>query len=491
MMGKRDQHHRSENITITLEQLVPQDHLVRKVDQVMDFEFVYPLVEKLYCENNGRPSINPVLLIKMALLQYLFSIPSMRRTIKEIETNVAYRWFLGIRLDEKVPHFSTFGKNYVRRFQDTDVFETIFYRILSQAVDAGFVDPSVLFMDSTHIKANANKRKFKKKKIVRRAIQQYKEELDLEINEDRVLHGKKPFTPKESRLETREIKESTTDPESGYYVKGERERLFAYSCHTACDRNGFVLGMILTPGNVHDSKMLEPLLESVSHRFGQSSAVVADSAYKTVQLARHLLQRNILPVFPYTRPRGVKGMFKTKDFYYDEYYDCYLCPKNQVLRYQTTTREGYREYVSDSTICASCSFLSECTKSQENKKMILRHIWQEAMDEVEHLRHTPVNRALYQKRQETIERVFADAKEKHGMRWARYRGLKKTTLQAMLTFSALNLKKLANWSWDSGGNPCFSHYFIRLHKTNPHFNVEMRVCLQSEMASVLYRSHLL
>ena len=95
-------------------------------------------------------------------------------------------------------------------------------------------------------------------------------------------------------------------------------------------------------------------------------------------------------------------------------------------------------------------------------------------------RHTLVNRALYQKRQETIERVFADAKEKHGMRWARYRGLKKTTLQAMLTFSALNLKKLANWSWDSGGNLCFSHYFIRLHKTNPHFNVEMRVCLQSE-----------
>ncbi|MGX8238815.1 transposase, partial [Exiguobacterium undae] len=106
-----------------------------------------------------------------------------------------------------------------------------------------------------------------------------------------------------------------------------------------------------------------------------------------------------------------------------------------------------------------------------------RHVWQEAMDEVEHLRHTSVNRALYRKRQETIERVFADAKEKHGMRWARYRGLKKTTLQAMLTFSALNLKKLANWSWDSGGNPYFSHHFIRLHKTNPHFNVEMRVCL--------------
>lgn len=102
------------------------------------------------------------------------------------------------------------------------------------------------------------------------------------------------------------------------------------------------------------------------------------------------------------------------------------------------------------------------------------------MDEVEQLPHTSVNRALYRKRQETIEHVFVNAKEKHGMHWALYRVLKKTTLQSMLTFSALNLKKLENWSWDSCGNPCYSDHFIRLHKTNPHFNIEMRVCLRSE-----------
>lgn len=121
-MGKRDHHYRSENVTIILEQLVSQDHLVRKIDTVIDIDFIYSAVENLYSENTGRPSVDPVLLIKMALLQYVFGIPSMRRTIKEIETNVAYRWFLGLGLDEKVPHFSTFGKNYVRRFQDTDVF---------------------------------------------------------------------------------------------------------------------------------------------------------------------------------------------------------------------------------------------------------------------------------------------------------------------------------------------------------------------------------
>ncbi len=126
------------------------------------------------------------------------------------------------------------------------------------------------------------------------------------------------------------------------------------------------------------------------------------------------------------------------------YYDCYLCENNQILRYRTTTRDGYREYVSDPRICETCPLLSQCTKSREHRKVILRHLWQEAMDEVEHLRHADANRALYRKRQETIERVFADAKEKHGMRWTRYRGVKKTMLQAMLTFIALNLEKLAN-----------------------------------------------
>ncbi len=103
-------------------------------------------------------------------------------------------------MDEKVPHFSTFGKNYVRRFQDTTIFEDIFYKILAQGVDAGFVDPVVLFIDSTHVKANANKRKYKKKHV-RRAARFYHDELEQEINDDREAHGKKAFYPQEEGRE--------------------------------------------------------------------------------------------------------------------------------------------------------------------------------------------------------------------------------------------------------------------------------------------------
>jgi len=116
---------------VSLEDLVPQDHLLRKVDKYIDFNFIYDLVEDRYSPDQGRPSIDPVMLIKIPFIQYMFGIKSMRQTIKEIEVNVAYRWFLGLDFYDSVPHFSTFGKNYKRRFEDTDLFEQIFQNILS------------------------------------------------------------------------------------------------------------------------------------------------------------------------------------------------------------------------------------------------------------------------------------------------------------------------------------------------------------------------
>jgi hypothetical protein len=139
-----------------------------------------------------------------------------------------------------------------------------------------------LFIDSTHVKASANKHKFEKK-TVRKETKSYAVRLQDEINKDRDEHDKKPFPPdKFEKEEFKEIKESTTDPESGYYVKDERTKQFAYSFHAAADRNGFVLGAIVTPGNIH---IFEPLLEKVIEKQGKPSAVAADTGYKTPAIA--------------------------------------------------------------------------------------------------------------------------------------------------------------------------------------------------------------
>lgn len=167
---------------------------VRKVEAAINFLFIYPLVEDMYSSDRGRPSVDPVVLIKMTFIQYMFGIRSMRKTIEEIETNIAYRWFLGFGFHDKVPHFSTFGKNYERRFKNTDLFDQIFYRILKQAAEKKLISSEHVFIYSTHVKASANKRKFEKK-VVRKETRAYQARLEEEINKDRDEHGKKPFSP--------------------------------------------------------------------------------------------------------------------------------------------------------------------------------------------------------------------------------------------------------------------------------------------------------
>ena len=145
MMTKKDTENRFQIEFNSIDALVPKNHLVRKIDAAIDFNFIYDEVAELYSAS-GAPSIDPVVLIKIVMIQYLFGIPSMRQTIREIEVNIAYRWFLGYSFNEKIPHFSTFNKNYERRFKNTDLFTKIFTKILEEADKHGFIDLSELYI---------------------------------------------------------------------------------------------------------------------------------------------------------------------------------------------------------------------------------------------------------------------------------------------------------------------------------------------------------
>ena len=159
MYRKKDKSKQSQIQMVSIEELVPQDHMLREIENAIDWSFIYDEVKGLYKEAEwGNPGIDPVVLFKIVFIQYLYGIRSMRQTIKEIEVNIAYRWFIGYDLTEPIPHFSTFGKNYKRRFEGTDIFERIFRHILEEAVRCGFVDASAIFIDGTHIRANANKK---------------------------------------------------------------------------------------------------------------------------------------------------------------------------------------------------------------------------------------------------------------------------------------------------------------------------------------------
>lgn len=442
---------------VVMSDLVPDDHLLKQVSRVLDFSFIYELVEDKYSPDKGRPGIDPVVLIKMVVIQFLFGIRSMRQTVKEIEVNAAYRWFLGMGWQSKVPHFTTFGKNYTRRFAGTDLFEQIFAHILEECYRAGYIKGDEVFVDATHIKASANRNK-RIKVAARREAESYSRELLDEINEERKAMGKNPFEDEgddggEDVTETH----STSDPDCGMFVKGEHERNFAYMAQTACNRHGFVLGYEVVAGNMHDSRSFWQLYEKL--RSVDADCLIADSAYKTPAILRQLFKDQWLPVMPYTRPKTDKNLFSRADYIYDKTEDCYVCPAGQVLRHTTTNREGRRVYRSRAKQCKDCLYLSRCTSSQNHVKIIERHIWQEYVELAEVIRKTPEGKSLYKQRKETIERVFADAKDKHGLRYTQYRGLAKVKMQVSLTFACLNLKKLARWLGNSAPALLFVRFF--------------------------------
>ena len=240
---------------------------------------------------------------------------------------------------------------------------------------------------------------------------------------------------------------STTDPECGVFHKGEHKKVFAYEAHTACDKHNFILGVHVTPGNIHDSVAFDSLYDDICKHYPEHKIVAADSAYKTPWICKRIFESGRVLTSAYTRPKTKDGNHPWYTYVYDEYFDDVICPEYKVLHYSTTNRDGYREYKSRSYLCADCPTKAMCTQNAKCEKTVTRHIWQRFVDMAEDVRHTPLYRDIYKLRQQKIERVFADAKEKHGMRYTQYRGLAQITNWVKLKFAAMNLKKLATWKW--------------------------------------------
>jgi transposase len=429
---------------VCIEELVPKDHLLRKIDRVIDFDFIRDKVKDLYCADNGRPAVDPVVLFKMLFLGYLFGVRSERQLVREIQVNVAYRWFIGYGLRDKIPDASTFSQNRRRRFTESTVYQEIFDEIVLQAMGKKWINGRVLYTDSTHLKASANKNKFRKAQV-EASTRSYLEELEATITADRKSHGKKPLKKKEFVVETREVKQSTTDPDSGYMVREGKPKGFFYLDHrTTCGQHNLITDTHITAANVHDSIPYLERLDRQRERFSFSTeAVGLDAGYMSAPLCKGLEDRELYGVIGYRRPTHIKGRLPKRAYVYDPQQDIYLCPGGQQLSYRTTNRDGYREYRSNPELCRNCLWLGQCTSNAQQVKTVTRHVWEDERERVDAHRLTREGKALYKRRKETIERSFADAKQLHGHRYIRMRGLLRAQEQCLLSAACQNMKKMA------------------------------------------------
>lgn len=430
---------------VSLESLVPADHLLRKIDAVIDFSFIHDRVAGLYCPDNGRPPLDPTLMFKALFIGYLYGLRSERQLVREIEVNVAYRWFLRLRLTDPVFDASTLSQNRRRRFNDTSVAQDIFDAIVEQAISHGLVDGRVLYTDSTHLKANANKGKYDLAMIAKSRAD-YWDDLDRDINDDRAAHGKAPLKEKERAPEIKETKVSRADPDSGYMVRDGKPKGFFYLDHRTVDTKfSIITDTYATPANVHDSIVYLSRLDRQRKRFDfDVKAVGLDAGYASVGIAKGLEDRAITGVTGYRNPTPPKdGMMRKSKYVFEPTTDGYRCPEGQLLTYATTDRDGYRHYTSDPAICRTCPLLASCTSNAKAIRTITRHIWQDARERTDANRLTPRGKAIYKRRKETVERSFADAKQLHGHRYARFRSLTRVACQCLLAAAAQNIKKIA------------------------------------------------
>ena len=430
----------SEIVFMTMEEMVPEDSLFRKIDKYIDFTFIYEKVKGLYSEDNGRPSVDPVVLFKLVFIQALDGIKSMRKTCDKIKVDAEYRWFLNIPFGQDTPHFSTFSKNYERRFKGTTIFEEIFVNIVKQAQKYGMLNDE-FFMDSTHRKANANKNKYED--VIVKQVKKRKLDLEEEINEERTKQGRKPFEYKD-KTEEKHIKVSTTDKESGYYHRDNKEKGFMYLEHrTVNGKCNIITDAYVTKGNIHDSVVCEERLEYQKEKLKLNIKKVGlDSGYDTIDIKKYFEKENIYGVIQYRSYQQGGTKVRKYEFLYLKEEDVYICPKTGiVLPYRNIDKHGYKEYY-DRKACEGCPFQKECCQKAKFRK-IRRLINEEVNERARQRRLSSEGKELFKKRKTTVERSFGDSKQNHGYRFTLFKGVKKNQAYTHLICAAQNMKNIA------------------------------------------------
>jgi len=432
----------------TIEDLMPQEHFLRDVEAAVDFSFVYDKVSHLY-SSVGRPSIDPVIIVKTLMLGYLYGIFSERKLVSEIQVNIAYRWFLGIDLDEAVPDHSTLSQLRRRKFNSSRLFEDIFDEIVWKCVDAGFLTGEMLLTDSTHIRANASNEK-KETITVSHEPSAYMKRLDEAALADGLIKDINP-----PKCKTAEQTKSLTDPDCGMMSRPGKPAGFHYLNHQTVDGDsGVITDVHVTPGNVADHSSHATRIKYQIDKFGfQTQAVGGDAGYDEPEIHAEMFKRGIKTHIP-LKDRGTKeddGMFTKGAITYDPALDVYICPNGCLLRFSSFKKgRGMKRYCSRVADCSDCPFKGNCIAGKGKIKSIERsYHWSEYEKQHEN-DFTERYFEVHKLRKIWCEGTFSHQKARHCLSRAKMRGLAQTTGQCLLSACAVNLKRLIKWL---NGNP--------------------------------------
>lgn len=440
MMGERSGRQDRLFYEFCLEDRVPSDHLLRRIDGVLDLSWLRARLAPYY-SHTGCPSVDPELMIRMLLVGYCYSIRSERRLCQEVELNLAYRWFCRLGLEEKVPDHSTFSVNRHGRFRDSDAFRLVFENVVRGCMAAGLVGGEGFAVDASVIEADASRFKrvegceidWSDEHRARRPIKEYLAALDSE---------NAPTNPK------REPKAlSPTDPSAAWTSRGRHKVMFGYSLNYLMDtKESVIVDVEATPTRISkEVDATETMIERTQDRLDlKPEWVAADVAYGTGEMIGWLVERKIDPYIPVWDQSEIaaEGKFARADFVYDKTKDVYVCPNGKELRTSGTVHDGTTiKYIARKSDCVRCPLKSKCTTSQGRR--LARDANEAARDHVRSLMNTEAYRQSARERKK-IETRFGDAKRNLGFSRLRLRGLTGAHDEFLLAATVQNLRRLAN-----------------------------------------------
>ncbi|MGH8193870.1 MAG: transposase [Woeseiaceae bacterium] len=441
MMGSNDEPQAELFYAFNLDEIVPQDHLLRDIDRLLDFTELRGHLASYY-SHTGRPSVDPELMIRMLLIGYCCGIRSERQLCYEVTMNLAYRWFCKLSITDRVPDHSTFSKNRHGRFREAEAFRFVFEQVLKRCMDEGLIGGEGFAVDASVVKADASKQKHHDDDddwgSGSRAINEYLDSL----TED----GSSIPRPK---------KISQTDPQARWTCAPGGPAYYAYSTNYLVDTAaGIIVDVEATPAlRTPEVWSTKTMIERVKNRFGlETRKLIGDTAYGTAEFLNWMVnEAQIEPHVPvWDRGDEMDDRFGRSDFIFDAEKDLYTCPNGKELkRFRRNfkkprtgiTKSNEIKYRSSKPDCATCPMKEQCCPNTEIRK-VTRSIYEPARDVARAVRKTPAYRKTRRQRKQ-VEMLFAHMKRILKVDRLRLRGLSGAKDEFLLTATAQNLRRMA------------------------------------------------
>lgn len=487
--------------SISLEGLVPTDNFYRRLEDALDLSFVRELVAPLYA-GGGRPSVDPLVFFKLELILFCEGFRSERQLMEVVADRLSLRWYVGYDLYERLPDHSSLTR--IRERYGVEVFRSFFEEIVQRCIDAGLVRGNELFFDSTKVEANADIDSL----APRWAVEEHLGELfDNESEQQNYVdtHTNLPIEPESSGVEflptaaneelaqanaassdwisrngaqdrsfkagyrkrTSDWRASKTDPDASSMTWTGGARL-GYQTHYVVDggKARIILDVLVTPSEVIENRPMLDLLWRTCFRWGLwPHHVTGDARYGTHENIAAIEKAGIRAYVSLTNyDFKDTGFYGPGHFKYDPRLNVYICPNGEMLTRRAHNNFTHRTmYRAQADVCNACPLKEQCTES-ENGRTIYRPDDEEYYERVRAYRGTfPYEKAL-RKRQVWIEPLFGEGKQWHGMRRFRLRRLEKVNMEALLTASGQNIKRLVQFG---GRRPKTSAQVVALRSPRP------------------------